>query len=370
MILGDRGYVFLLVLTLALICLSLPLLGVKLAGLPVHQFLRFPPMAYPINYPRFHPGAFVGFVGLVFLFCFLWFKGYRPGRGINAPQSVSHLYAFPWWGWCGVLLGIIFWILAWTRMAWFATYQPYIFIPQWLLLIVVMNALSQWRSGRCPILDDPSFFLRLFPASAALWWVFEYFNRFVNNWVYENASYARNPLEYILFATVAFSTVIPGVYSTKRFLETFPGLGRFFARGPAVSLPENRAFYVIALLAVSVALVFLSWHPEILYPLLWVGPLVVWLSLCGLMGISTWLGGIRSGDWSVILEWSLAALICGVFWEMWNYYSISKWTYQVPYLEAFKIFEMPIAGYTGYLAFGLECAMAVEIVRGLSGSRP
>ena len=42
--------------------------------------------------------------------------------------------------------------------------------------------------------------------------------------------------------------------------------------------------------------------------------------------------------------------------------------YQVPYLHAFKVFEMPIAGYTGYLAFGVECAMAVEIMRWASES--
>jgi hypothetical protein len=86
------------------------------------------------------------------------------------------------------------------------------------------------------------------------------------------------------------------------------------------------------------------------------------------MGLPCDLGGISKGNWRYVLGWGLAALICGFLWEMWNYYSMSKWTYQVPYLDVFRLFEMPIAGYTGYLAFGLECAMAVEIMRRLSQS--
>jgi hypothetical protein len=61
--------------------------------------------------------------------------------------------------------------------------------------------------------------------------------------------------------------------------------------------------------------------------------------------------------------WSQAALMCGFFWEMWNAYSLSKWSYQVPYLDVLHVFELPLAGYTGYLAFGLECAIAVDIVK-------
>ena len=72
------------------------------------------------------------------------------------------------------------------------------------------------------------------------------------------------------------------------------------------------------------------------------------------MGSAGWFEGGR---------WGLAALTCGFFWEMWNGYSLSKWSYQVPYLDVLHVFELPLAGYTGYLAFGLECAIAVDIVK-------
>jgi hypothetical protein len=50
----------------------------------------------------------------------------------------------------------------------------------------------------------------------------------------------------------------------------------------------------------------------------------------------------------------LAGITCGVFWEMWNFYSMPKWIYEVPYVDFLKLFEMPILGYGGYFSFALE----------------
>ncbi len=42
---------------------------------------------------------------------------------------------------------------------------------------------------------------------------------------------------------------------------------------------------------------------------------------------------------------------------MWNYYSLAKWEYGVPFVQKYLVFEMPILGFAGYLPFGLECAV-------------
>jgi len=47
------------------------------------------------------------------------------------------------------------------------------------------------------------------------------------------------------------------------------------------------------------------------------------------------------------------------FWELWNYRSLAKWVYTVPFVQRWPIFAMPLLGYTGYLPFGLECVLAV-----------
>ena len=51
----------------------------------------------------------------------------------------------------------------------------------------------------------------------------------------------------------------------------------------------------------------------------------------------------------------MAALVCGFFWELWNYRSLVHWEYSVPFVQRFQLFHMPVLGYAGYLPFGLEC---------------
>jgi hypothetical protein len=72
---------------------------------------------------------------------------------------------------------------------------------------------------------------------------------------------------------------------------------------------------------------------------------------------------MAKGDWRPTVSAALAALLCGFFWEMWNYHSLAKWIYSIPYVERIKIFEMPILGYMGYLPFGLLCIEVSELFR-------
>jgi hypothetical protein len=73
---------------------------------------------------------------------------------------------------------------------------------------------------------------------------------------------------------------------------------------------------------------------------------------------------LADGDWRAVWLAALAALICGFFWEMWNWHSFSQWIYTVPYVERFKIFEMPLLGFLGYLPFGLECLVVADWITG------
>jgi hypothetical protein len=71
---------------------------------------------------------------------------------------------------------------------------------------------------------------------------------------------------------------------------------------------------------------------------------------------------IAHGDWQIIVSSALAVLMCGFFWEMWNYYSLAKWVYHIPFVHRFQLFEMPLLGYAGYLPFGLECAAIAAMI--------
>ena len=117
----------------------------------------------------------------------------------------------------GVGLGLVWtsvaWILAWNRFEWLGVLQLHTFTPLWLGYIVIINAVTNTRTGHCMLLHRPRYFLSLFPLSAGFWWSFEYLNRFVHNWYYVGAG-NFSAGEYILLATLSFSTVLPAVLGT------------------------------------------------------------------------------------------------------------------------------------------------------------
>ena len=102
--------------------------------------------------------------------------------------------------------------------------------------------------------------------------------------------------------------------------------------------------------------------PDYLFPLLWLSPVAIIVSLQALQGRDTILAPVRIGNWQSIFRLALAALICGFFWEMWNFHSLAKWIYAVPFVGRFHLFEMPLLGYAGYLPFGLECAVVGDMI--------
>ncbi len=60
-----------------------------------------------------------------------------------------------------------------------------------------------------------------------------------------------------------------------------------------------------------------------------------------------------------------AGLICGLWWEAWNYSAIAKWVYTLPVLNFGKVFEMPLLGYLGFPPFALECAVMYNFLTAL-----
>ena len=341
------------------ILLGLPLLGVVLAGHPIGRYLEFPPQSRYVLHAPFSWTVFGGY-GL-FVFAVVCPLVRRAVRARDWPITiVTQRYPFPWWGWLGLFTGLLFWVLAWNRFHWFKTFQPHTLTPLWLSFILVVNALSSKRKGGCLITKRRGYFLLLFPASAVFWWFFEYLNRFVQNWHYIGVRYG--PGEYFLYATISFSTVLPAVMSVREYLMTYSWLQKGFEKYIPSGLFESRKTVGFLLLFAGAGLALTGVWPNHLFSLLWSAPLLVLISLQVLTGESHVLAGLKSGDWRLIISSALAALICGLFWEMWNLYSLAKWQYSIPYVDRFRIFEMPLLGYAGYLPFGLQCAAVSELL--------
>ena len=355
---------FFKLLILAVMLLGLPLAGVFLAGYPVSRYLEFPPKSHYVRHEPFSWIVFV-FYALLILACVGPFV-LNALKSKKKVKSSIQRKSFPWWGWLGVILTALAWILAWTRFPWFAVFQPHTFTLLWAAFILVINGLCYQQSGHCMMLDRPRFFLLLFPISSAFWWFFEYLNRFVQNWYYIGPELSAS--QYFWYATLPFSTVLPAVIGVRDWLISGRWLRQRFDCFWPLKVAFPRVLAILTLILSACGLAFIGIWPNIFFPLLWVAPLLIILSLQTLLHEHHILSSLSEGNWSGVVAAALAALICGLFWETWNYYSLAKWKYVIPYVQRYPIFEMPLLGYAGYLPFGLECAAVASLLADIDAS--
>jgi hypothetical protein len=364
---GGVRRLSLAVLSLALI-LALPVAGGRWAGLPASVWLDFPPQRVVVQHAPYVWGVWVG-LALAILAVVLpvaWrvvragplscAKGNRPGRAADG-------LGMPAWGWAGLGWMLVAWVVAWTRFPALAPIQRHTYVMVWTGYIVMVLALTQRRAGTCGLTRRPVALAGLAACSAVFWWGFEFLNRGVQNWFYQNVE-GFSPFEYALMATLSFTTVLPAVLGTHDWLATMPRLTAGLEDWVRIRLARPRLAGAGFALAGAVGLFCLPVFPNVLFPLLWLAPLAL---LCGLLaaaGEATLFDDLGRGDWRTLVRLSLAAVICGGFWEMWNMYSLARWVYDVPYVGRFHIFEMPLLGFAGYGPFGWECA-AVAMVFGL-----
>ncbi|MBX3301323.1 MAG: hypothetical protein KF693_03830 [Nitrospira sp.] len=348
--------------------LGLPLLGVLWAGEPLGRYLEFPPRTNYVQHEPFSRPVFIALEVLIVLVVgpiLLRIAGtnFRPSSPLTQHSTLNNQHrplSFPWWGWLGIGWTGFWWVLAWTRFSWMAPLQEHTFTPLWLGYIVIVNACTSARTGRCMMLHRPRYFMSLFPLSAAFWWTFEYLNRFVQNWYYVGVG-ELSPIEYFIQATIPFSTVLPAVLGTAELLTSSPaisaGLDRF---KPAHGLHVKPVSWVL-LMSSCLGLLGIGLWPDYLFPLVWVGPLLLIVSLESLAGRQTVFSSLAQGDWRNVWVLAVAALTCGFFWELWNWKSLAHWEYSIPFVHRFQLFEMPLLGYAGYLPFGLECVTVANL---------
>lgn len=357
---GHGGQLTWLALAAASLMLP-PLAGLALAGRPLAPYLEFPPRTYPVVQPGFSWPVFGALAALVVAAVapLVSIGLQRQPRAVATPAAGR----FPWWGWAGVALIAVFWPLAWTRLPWFADWQHHTFTPLWLGYILTVNGLLARRARWSLITHHPGFLLGSFVASVAYWWYFELANRIVGNWHYRGVEHFGTA-EYVVLASVSFSTVLPAFTTTFAWLATFPRLAQPFVGLRPLMLAHPRAAGVALWLVAVLGLAGLGRWPETLYPLVWVAPLLVLIGLRAAFGRPTVLAPLAAGDYRPLALAPLAALACGLFWEMWNWRSLARWEYTVPYVDRWHLFEMPALGYAGYLPFGLECLAIAMLLPG------
>jgi hypothetical protein len=256
-------------------------------------------------------------------------------------------YRWPARGWIGLALVAVCcplnWLLPGVRTA-------YLFFSLWLGYILVTDALVWRRTGNSLWSRSRKDFVLLFVLSAPVWWLFELINLRTGNWEYLGRE-LFSPLQFDLLATISFSTVIPAVFETAELMRSFHWKARF-ASGPRI--PATRAVF-ISLFVIGVAMLsaMLAW-PKIFYPFTWTSLVFIFEPINHWLGRRHFLEQLNKGDWRTVISLALGGLVCGFFWEMWNYCSFPKWVYHTPGVEFLRIFEMPMLGYGGYAPFALE----------------
>jgi hypothetical protein len=348
---------------LLLLLLGLPPFGIILSGQSLPPLLTILPISTQPGEPTLSWTIF-GTVTILIagtLAPFLWRYGKFQCRSTPYP---SPKIRFPWWGWMALGWTAFAWILAWTRFSWFQDWQPYTFPLLWFGYIGVINGLLFSRIGRCMLVNQPKFLFKLFVLSAGFWWMFEYLNQFVNNWHYVGMTEVHT-VTTVFWMTLAFSTVLPAVIGTYEYISSFRQLKTPFENWHAIPKVDSPFLGWLLIILGGLGLLLIGIWPTVLFPLLWIAPLLLMLGIHIIRRNPTVLTPLAKGNWSPVVLSSMAALVCGGFWEMWNAYSLVHWEYSIPYVHAFKLFEMPILGYAGYLLFGLECVAVTELFLGM-----
>jgi len=346
----------------------LPLAGALLSKAhPLAHYIHFPPEILR-TYPKFSlSGTLVISVLPVMFVVWMLFPSKLGFRPVKARAALASKVRFPWWGWLGVALCLVFWTISWVPWPPAEALRSHAFSPLWLGYILTVDGLVYRRKGHSLASRGVGRFLGLFPASALLWWLFEYVNRFVQNWYYLGLT-GKTPLEYVLFATPSFATVLPALLETAELLGSTRWVQTRFARGPAWA-SAGKWSWGLAIVGAS-GLFCMGWNPTWFFPFAWIGPMLVLVPF-----VHRWMPGrsvltkIARGDYRELVALSLCGPVCGVFWEMWNFHSSPKWEYQVPLVMFAKVFEMPALGYFGYVPFGWECLLIWNLWMVMVGMR-
>lgn len=274
-------------------------------------------------------------------------------------------YKFPLHGWFGIGLVSVFWIINWsfsgTRSAW-------AFFPLWVGYCLMVDGLVFVHKGSSIITRSRKAFIILFMVSAPVWWLFELLNTRTENWHYYGREYFSD-LQYFLIATFCFSTVIPAVFGTAELVSTFkwvkntPSLraGRQFA-------PSSMQTGLLFICGWILLVLLLLW-PLYFFPFVWISLILILEPLNIRMKNRSLLEFTAQGDWRPIISLCLGCLICGFFWEMWNFYAFPKWQYTIPFVDFWRIFEMPILGYGGYIPFSWELYALYHFITGFFPSQ-
>jgi len=248
--------------------------------------------------------------------------------------------------------------------------NPLAFAAMWTGLALVFWSFAK---GAYPGIREH---LKYAALSVPFWWWFELVNERTNNWRYHypneadftaikgmtviarsNFLHLPEPavLWYVLLSSIAFATVVPAVAGAIALVAP-----RAADDAPATVSRRLARIELCVGLTLQI-LVFVL--PRYLYPLIWLAPLLIVDGVGGLLRRRSYMLGVLRSGWRDVTLIGLAGLLCGICWELLNSRAVPRWEYSVPFLGFWKIFEMPLLGFGGYVPFAWLVYVLIQLTR-------
>lgn len=230
------------------------------------------------------------------------------------------------------------------------------YIFAWWSYILIIDGFIYRLSGDSLLKNRKHEFLLLIPWSVFIWLIFETFNFYIENWHYVRAIETTS-IRWIGYF-IAFGTVLPGIFETTEFLDSL-GLYKETRTRP---VSQSRRWYAPFLLFGLASLVLPIIWPQYFFPLVWGSFIFLLEPINHHFGGKSLMRDWGNGSLRKFYLLLTAGLICGMLWELWNFWAGTKWKYSVPFFDKLRVFEMPIAGYFGFPPFAVECYVMYNFI--------
>jgi hypothetical protein len=256
------------------------------------------------------------------------------------------------------LVGVMLFILAAVMLA--RGQEPfvtYFYSFAWWSYILAVDALVYYLRGESLLVNRTPIFLLMIPLSIFCWCIFEVFNFRLANWHYITVPHELWK-RWIGYA-VSYGTVLPGLCETTHLLREVPYFRSARARRWQ---PSPRSLLLMTALG-SISLLSAILVPRYCFPLVWIGFALLLEPVLYRAGGDSLLRDIERGDLSRLLTLLVGGLVCGLLWELWNFWAQTKWLYTVPFFEGGKLFEMPLPGFLGFPPFAVSIHVMYRLLQ-------
>jgi hypothetical protein len=242
---------------------------------------------------------------------------------------------------------------------WFFThfYTPLM----WSGYILLLDGVNFSVARHSLIISRTREFIWMLFFSIVFWYIFEFYNLFIQNWYYINLPENRMVRYFGYFWS--FATIWPGVLETFELIHHLQLFKNLKIKSLKVSPFILYMCMLLGMIATILPFLLPPYMARYTAVLVWVGPVFLLDPILYFRKKNSLCKELERGSLTLMFQLFTAGAICGFWWEFWNYWATTKWKYSVPFGPDLYIFEMPVIGFLGFLPFAIEVFLMWEITK-------